>query len=235
MAKFPFVWLGSGRAARRQVPRKGKLLDHAARSGLPVPSGGILLNDFYQICLTEGIAKLEGDAVKIPDPIWLQQVLFRDVRFPPLEGPVAIRSAAELNIDQTNRKVGARLNIDLSNPEQLASGIGSIWSSLCAHSATPAHDILVMEMVTVETAGEALVYADHDRDQIQLIMEGQEEKFVAFELEQIGSFQRAAADIPAYAQRLQKLLRGFRRSFDKEEWRLDWADDGEICWIIQIY
>ena len=82
MRKYPFIWLGSGRAKKRNVPRKGWLLDQAANSGLPVPQGGILLDEFFHICLKEGVVKIGDARMKVPDPVWLHEVLFRDVRFP---------------------------------------------------------------------------------------------------------------------------------------------------------
>jgi hypothetical protein len=57
----------------------------------------------------------------------------------------------------------------------------------------------------------------------------------SFTLEKIGAFQRASANKPPFARRLQKLLRGVRRSFGKGDWRIDWVDDGEICRLLQIY
>ncbi len=94
MRQSPFIWLGSGRTRRRNVARKGSLLDQAARSGLPVPRGGILLDDFYRICLENGVVEEVAGAVAVPDPEWLHEVLYGEVRFPRLEKLVAVRSAS---------------------------------------------------------------------------------------------------------------------------------------------
>ncbi|MCZ7668469.1 MAG: hypothetical protein M5U34_15385 [Chloroflexi bacterium] len=40
--------------------------------------------------------------------------------------------------------------------------------------------------------------------------------------------------MPPYAQRLQKLLRGIRRTFGQGSWQVDWLDDGEICWVVKV-
>jgi hypothetical protein len=234
MRKSPFIWIGSGRAGRRNVARKGRLLDQAARSGLPVPSGGILLDDFYRICLIEGLVRLADNAITIPDPVWLHEVLIRDIRFPRMDKPVAVRPAIGLAVDEIHATMRARLNVDLGDPLQLADALSAVWSTIHNDKEEQAHDILIMEMVIVEVAGEALTVAENQQDQVQLTLANDDKSSTVFKLEKIGTFQRASSDVPLYARRLQKLLRGIRRSFGKGGWRIEWADDGEICWVLQV-
>ena len=40
-------------------------------------------------------------------------------------------------------------------------------------------------------------------------------------------------DLPFY-NRLQSLLKNIRRIFGEKEWDVEWADDGNICWLLQI-
>ena len=49
-----------------------------------------------------------------------------------------------------------------------------------------------------------------------------------------GFFPRTDSNLPLYAQRLQKLLRGIRRTFGAGSWQIDWLDDGEICWVTKV-
>ena len=129
MRQSPFIWLGSGRTRKRQVARKGSLLDQATRSGLPVPSGGILLDDFYRICLSEGVVEIMDRAVVVPDPVWLHEVLFRDVRFPHLEKKVAVRSAVAIPGAEDRPNGMARLNIDFNDPIQMAMALREVSAS----------------------------------------------------------------------------------------------------------
>lgn len=235
MRQSPFIWLGSGRTRKREVARKGRLLDRAARSGLPVPSGGILLDDFYRICLSEGVVEIVDNAVVVPDPVWLHEVLYRDVRFPRLEKAVAVRSAVAIR-SADDQPIGmARLNIDFNDPVQMAKALREVWSIMNRLNDEQSHDILVMEMIMIQTAGEALSASDKTKDQVELTLGTDGPLSGSFTLDKIGTFQRTSADLPPFARRLQKLLRGVRRSFGKGKWRADWADDGKICWLLQIY
>ena len=235
MRQSPFIWLGSGRTRKRKVARKGRLLDQAARSGLPVPSGGILLDDFFRICLLEGLADLVGGAVVIPDPIWLHEVLYRDVRFPRLDKLAAVRSAAAIPAGES-RPIGiARLDVDFRDPVQVAEALRDVWSAMNHLNSEQPLDVMVMEMVSIQTSGEAISAMDSTKDQINVKVGANSELSGSFALEKIGAFQRASANMPPFARRLQKLLRGVRRSFGKGDWRIDWADDGEVCRLLQIY
>lgn len=235
MRKSPFIWLGSGRTRKRKVGRKGRLLDQAARSGLPVPYGGILLDDFYRICLLEGLAESVDGAVVIPDPVWLHEVLFRDVHFPRLKKFAAVRPAAAIPAGKSYPITIARLGVDFREPVQVAEALREVWSAMIRLNSEQPLDVLVMEMVAIQTAGEAMSALGSTKDQINVNMGVDGELYGSFTLEKIGAFQRVSADKPPFARRLQKLLRGVRRSFGKGDWRIDWADDGEICRILQIY
>ena len=48
--------------------------------------------------------------------------------------------------------------------------------------------------------------------------------------------EQGAGDKPplAFSRRLQTLLRDARRTFGSRDWDIEWADDGERCWLIQI-
>ncbi len=234
MRKTPFIWLGSGRTRKRTVAHKGKLLDQAARSGLPVPAGGILLDDFFQICQEEGIIEQAGDLVIVPDAIWLHEVLFRDIRFPRLEKSVALRPASSHISGEHSELERARLNIDLGDAEQMAGALSAVWSVLKGDANETAFDVLVMEMVNIQRMGEALTSLELEKDQVH-----EKEGIIAgsirsYDLRKIKTFQRASTDKPLYIRRLQKLLRGVRRSFGKEDRRIEWADDGQICWLLQV-
>lgn len=234
MRKSPFIWLGSGRTRKHNVARKARLLDQAAGSGLPVPSGGVLLDEFYQICLVEGLAQLAGGIVDIPDPEWLVQVLYRDVRFPRLAKAAAVRSGSTAPNAEHQSATITQLNVNFDDPFEVAAALSAVWSAMVKLKDQPSHDVLVMEMVLEQTTGEAILTPDTNEDHINLTAAVGSALPVSFTLQKIGTFQRATAAVPPYARRLQKLIRGFRRSFGQGEWRIAWADDGEICWLLQI-
>jgi pyruvate,water dikinase len=232
MRQSPFVWLGSGRARKREVPAKWAHLDEAAQSGLPVPAGGILLDDFYQICLAAGVVEIIAGEIVTPDPIWLQEVIFRDVRFPRLKQAVAVRTAGERHTAKSQPMERTTLNVDLTNARQMAAALRMAWSAVPVSKKAEPRAVMIMEMVDVLVIGRAITDRNQLMDQTTLIRGDGCPAHI--ELDQLGVFQRTDNSHPPYFQRLQKLLRGVRRTFGKGQWQVEWADDGRICWILQI-
>jgi len=235
MRQSPFIWLGSGRSRKRGVSRKGRLLDEATRAGLPVPSGGILLDEFYRICLAEGLAELVGDVIVITDPVWLHEVLYRDVRFPRLKKEVAVRSAKAVHGKWNQSGKSTYLGVNFGDPVQLAKALRHTWSTMNGVDDGQSMDVLVMEMVVIQTAGQALSMFDSEEDLVRLSSGADGAKVDNLTLARLRPFQRTSREMAPYAHRLQKLLRGVRRSFGRGDWNVDWADDGEICWVLQIH
>ena len=234
MRQSPFIWLGSGRARKRAVDHKGRLLDEAARADLPVPSGGILLDEFYRICLAEGLAELSEDVVVIADPVWLYEVLFQDVRFPRLKKAVAVRSATTVLLDNARSERVTRLNVDFNDPVQVATALREVWTAMNRGETYPKRDVLIMEMVTIQMEGTALSASEGVDDRITLTKSTPGVEPASFMMDRLRAFQRTSGDMPPFARRLQKLLRGVRRTFGRGDWSIDWADDGKICWLLQV-
>lgn len=49
-----------------------------------------------------------------------------------------------------------------------------------------------------------------------------------------GFIPKADHSLPLYVQRLQHFLSGIRRTLGKGDWAIEWIDNGDICWIVQI-
>ena len=234
MRQSPFIWLGSGRAPKRGVAGKGRLLDEAARAGLPVPVGGILLDDFYRLCIAEGLAELVGESVVITDPLWFHEVFYGELRFPLLKKNVAVRSAKALSAQGCNKVSIARLNVDFADAHQQAAALREVWTAMNRSDDCHSQDVMVMEMVHTQTAGVALSTADNIDDLITIWKRPVGEAIDNFAVRRLRAFQRPTWVLPQYARRLQKLLRGVRRTFGRVNWTVEWADDGNICWLLQI-
>jgi hypothetical protein len=224
MARTPFVWLGAGRARKRGVAEVTAVLDDIARAGLPVPAGAVLLDELYRILLNEGVVELTGTFIVVPDPIWLTEVIYRDVRLPRLAKPVFVGRA-----DAEQIPAGAAPASDFSDPEQVAAALRRVWSEQEIDDAGARHDVLLIEQIAAKHAGTADIAEDKLVDHV--LVDGTD---TALELAQLRSFQGADAALPSYAQRLQKLLRGLRRTLDDGRWRIAWADDGAICWVTAV-
>jgi hypothetical protein len=225
--KTPFIWLGAGRAKKRGVERRGRLLDNVARAGLPVPDGGILLDEMFRIFLNEGVIEQAGSDLIVPDPVWLLQVLYRDVGFPRL------RAAADICTilpDGDDRPIFQSSGVDLEDAEESAAALCRAWSYL---DQTPEfrRDVLVMKQIQAQVKGRALSPADGVEDRLFSPLGDSVETVTVPRLKR---WQRPSAEFPSYVGRLQQLLRGMRRTLGEGDWDFNWADDGEICWIVSF-
>ena len=237
MKKSPFVWLGANRARKSPVGQKALLLDKAASAGLPVPGGAILLDELFQLFLEEGVIAVHGTAVSCSDPDWLFESLYDGIRFPLIDQPTILRAAFSALTDEHMPIVSdAKSHVDMNDLDELARALCSLWSVSPKPEMAFRRDVLVMEMVKGEVWGTAVstklsagvTTTDTLTDQITT-------QDTVFEIPQLtGFFPRTDSNLFPYAQRLQKLLRGIRRTFGAGSWQVDWLDDGEICWISKV-
>ncbi|MCB9006043.1 MAG: hypothetical protein H6656_01405 [Ardenticatenaceae bacterium] len=133
--RYFFAWLGSKRAVKREVPEPGCLLDKAAANNLPVPSGGILLHNFYELALEEGVIQVEDGLVTAVSAPALHDLLFNLARFPLLDVPMVVRP---LHPNQ----IGPALSpVQLDNPTQLSSSLCEGWTTQNGR-----HDLLLISL-----------------------------------------------------------------------------------------
>jgi hypothetical protein len=236
-----FAWLGSGRTRRNKVGLKGRLLDEAARARLPVPDGAVLLDAFYHLACREGLVLIQNGRLEIPDPPYLSNTLYHGARLPRFNRPVVIRPAfskvdapeiiaAFPDFEQQLSNVQI---MDAKEPTALALALGRVWSAAIPLDETWRRDTLIMQMIKADIEGTAVTGDDNETDAVYhapLTATGD-----ALYLPQISGWQRPDDALSPYARRLQQLLRGVRRTFGRGSWRVDWADDGEICWLIKVF
>ena len=220
MATYHFTWLGSRRAAKNNVSEKGVWLDTAMSRGLPVPNGGILLDDFYLLCLQEKVAIEATNMVIVPDAGALHQLLFTAVRFPQLEKLCVVRPLSA-------RPAPPHVDIQMNHAQTLATVLAEVWTAVLPAGPQARRDVLIQEMVSAKITGTAVTRAVETEDQVTT-NEG------TTNLPRLGRWGKTDPKQPAYGQRLQKLLDGVRRTFGQSGWRVSWADDGRICWLIQV-
>lgn len=214
--RYYFAWLGSKRAAKRDVAEPGCLLDRAANAKLPVPAGGILLHDFYELAVAEGIVQAENGTITAVSPQTLHDLLFNLARFPRLEGDMVLRPLQENQFGPTQPPLQA------DDPIQFTNSLCECWQQQNGR-----HDVLLITLPQATVAGTAVSPANADSDQI-ILPEGK------LRLAHLGRWQRPDSSLPPHAQRLQMLLRGLRRTFGDVGWEIEWLDDGRICWLWQL-
>jgi pyruvate,water dikinase len=233
-----YVWLGSRRALKRNAGNKAALLDRAAHAGLPVPSGIVILDAAYAYALAEGWIAVEGDRVVPRDAAGLF-LLVLECGF---DRPVAVRSAFSAE-DRPDASLAGYftsvLRVDASDPDTFAAALCAVWSSALGQPEPLRRDVLVMEMVDARHAGVAFA-EDAYQDDLVNYTTGTAEQLVgggeagrALKIPRRGPWERATVAEPDFAHRLQLLLRGVRRTLDRGDWDVEWADDGQVCWLIQ--
>lgn len=246
------VRLGSGSAARHGVGSKGKMLDIAARAGLPVPRGIIILDTAADLAVLHGAADQIDGQLRITDPQKLAMLL----ELPPFTRPVAVRSAFSAEDNEETAMAGyfrTVLNVDPTDVEALSGAIGTVWLSAklpdvseivedAAAAAIVRRDVLVMDMVTPQVAGVAFTEQEFEDDLVNYTT-GTAERLLsgeisgeAMSLPKLRGWEKfpLPGDLPPWAARLQALLRDVRRWLGARNWDVEWADDGTTCWLLQL-
>lgn len=228
-----FIWLGSGRARRRHVGPEGQWLDQAARAGLPVAPGAILLDELFHLCLEKGLAGRRDDQVIIPDPELLHNTLFYSVRLPRFERPVVVRPIIPdaAGPDAASAVQRRAINTDLTG--ELASGVAAAWTAISSLISVTRHDVLLMETLSGEHRGKAHMMSTGHDDRVIAPAENEAAGPVTT-LRRLPGRQPADETLPPFARRLQMLLRGVRRTLGEEERMVEWVDDGRICYLTRI-
>jgi hypothetical protein len=226
MMQTPFVWLGSKRAKKRGVEPAGALIDLAARAGLPVPKGAVLLHEFYQLLLDEGLIHEQNGRINADDPQEIYEALYTAVRFPRLEKRVTLQPIFLL---PALSMPGSIQHYAWHDAAQLTNSLCAAWS--LAQNYDIRRDILVMELVAAEMRGTAVIKPSQPDDQIRYT---QTDEVYVLTLPRLQRWKRPLTHQPPFAQRLQQLLRGIRRTINHNHLEIHWADDGTVCWLQQI-
>lgn len=165
-----------------------------------------------------------------------------DGRHPPsshdLVGDLAVRSAFSIEDGAESSNAGRFRSLLGVNPGDLGQAVDHVRSS--ADDGTDRLDVLVMEMVPATTAGIAFTERGFEDDLVEWVdgLAADLASGVAtgrmVELPRLWTGERAAGELPGWQQRLASLLRDVRREFGDAAWDIEWADDGETCWLIQV-
>jgi pyruvate,water dikinase len=193
------VILGSGQTAGLGVGNKGTLLDRAARAGLPVPKGLILLDSAWQESLAVGLIIIQNNTVFAPDPAGLVNYLQLNTlthsfsETPPhprssvsgLRSSLAVRSAFSAEDRESESLAGfftSRLFVDPTDPAQFAAALAEVWASALKQPGEFRRDVLIMQMVAAQHAGVAFTERDFEDDLINFTS-GTADTLVAGEVE----------------------------------------------------
>ena len=235
------IQVGSGIATQSGIGNKAALLDRAAEAGLSVPMAYILTDALWQHALTEQFVVVSHNTV-VPIDADALRALFS---VPTLPRFVAVRSAFSTE-DGTNTSLAgfftSQLWVTPHNTTRFAEALSAVWSSSLRYERPLRRDVLVMGMVVAHHAGVAFTESEFEDDLINFTT-GTAEELVSgrvagetLSLPKLRTWERPRkqSQQPPFVGRLQALLRDVRRVFGSLDWDIEWADDGDRCWLIQI-
>ncbi|MCU0499633.1 MAG: PEP-utilizing enzyme [Anaerolineae bacterium] len=256
MTKHVYLCLGSGSAQQVKVGNKAALLDQAARRGLSVPLGVIVLDTAWDQAVLLGLIAIDGERVRVIDEVGLVRFL----GLPDLGAQVAVRSAFAIEDRHDQSLAGyfeSVLHVPSDHPQKLGAAIAQVLSSATRMQSTtvelPAvslggsapramgffrRDMLIMSMVNAQMAGVAFTEREFEDDLINYTA-GTGDRLVqgkvageAISLPKLWDWESVAID--TWQGRLQHLLREVRRHFGRGDWDVEWADDGSQCYLLQL-
>jgi phosphohistidine swiveling domain-containing protein len=243
MAKSAFVIALQQRyLVSRGVAAKALRLAKAQRAGIAVPSAMVLLEEGWHVIRDLDLLATQQDRLVPRD-----EALFIDALglFHTLSGlapRIAVRTLTDTDSPYPLAMHGIHatsLRVDRRDPAGLSRAICGVWSAIQHVENRRRGDVLLMSMVEPQFAGMALVARGFEDDWINYVAgigDGIARGTVtgmAMSLPRIYRGELAHAKLP-FAQRLQQLLRRVRQVFGDHQWEVEWADDGETCWLIEI-
>lgn len=188
-----------------------------------------------------------------PDPDWLWQALRDEVRLPPLDEPMIVRAAFTDGDGQPFGPISPVRDVDFSQPQAVAAALCRLWTAVADQPDTFRRDLIIQEQIPIQHEGIAFSDSAYQDDRYSVVSSqssvvSSQSSIVRSQssvvsgqysvdddlLPQLRSGERADENLPGFVRRLQMLLRGVRRTFGRGAWRIEWADDGKICWLLQI-
>jgi rifampicin phosphotransferase len=242
-----FLALGAGSAARHSIGSKASHLDTAASQGMPVPQGYILEDSLWHLALENHFIQVEGTAVTCPDP----KAFYEALNLPafPKKAQVSVRSAFSVEDTPTSsqgRHLAAVNGVDPTKPAALVGALCEVWASSLGYDNTR-RDVLVLLEVDAAHAGVVSTASNYEDDVVTYV-EGDASALLAGEAEgehetlrKLRQYEKADHEEGTKRQdatwrdRLQVLLRRLRDTLGDSSWDVAWADDGNVCWLIQAY
>ncbi|MEM7736145.1 MAG: PEP/pyruvate-binding domain-containing protein [Deinococcota bacterium] len=251
--------LGGNEIKRHTVGSKGKLLDQALRKGLPVPAGVIVLEEAWQsLEQRDFISHLDLQPnASVSELIELLQTRG-------LFAPWVVRSCFNVEDGAETSFAGmftSVLGVDETVLEQAVLDVLASASQTSVNQYRHAtkddaplrRDILIMPQINAQHAGVAFSDSEYEDDWLNVtdgLADGLLSGKTAGETRKVARLrwlersqthlktEDAQADDTdsddAWLTRTQALLRQVRQSFGDKPWDIEWADDGETCYLLQL-
>lgn len=243
MAKSPYiVSLQWRKLISRGIATKGVRLAQASRDGIAVPSSMVILEEGLQaIQALDLLATQQGRLVPRDEGLFIEALgLFHALSN--LSPRIAVRTLTDTDSPYplpVQGIHGSSLRVDRRDPSGLSQAICGVWSAVQHLDGHRRNDVLLMSMVEPQFAGMALTVRGFEDDWVNYVAGSADglsrgvTTGMALSLPRIYRGEEPNAKLP-FSQRLQQLLRQVRNVFGDKQWEIEWADDGETCWLIEI-
>ncbi len=231
--------LHPSQAMHAGVGPKAAMLARALNLRLPVPHFRVLPHELLSAMLSDGIVQTNSDEFAVSQPHSLQACIGAiDIL-----GELAIRSAFSAEDGATQSLAGhfqTVLGVDPKDASALSQALCRVWSSSRHLPGVERLDVILMQMVDARHAGVAFLERDFPDDLVNST-DGLADALLSgaaaarrFELQRHASGNASHPKMPPWQQRLQRMLGSVRTAFGDHDWDVEWADDGQACWLLQI-
>lgn len=233
------IALGSGEVSRRQLGSKGRFLDMAMRKGLPVPPGVVVLEEAWQ-ALEQRAFISELDVAPSENTTELITLLQEQGLF----APWVVRSCFDVEDSPVSSFAGMFASVLHVTHDNLEAAISEVLESASRYKQLSyaktqlRRDVLIMPQVSAQHAGVVFSDPDYEDDWLN-VSEGFADKLLAgqergeqYALARLRFFEKVSSD--DWQARVQHLLRRVRQVFGDKPWDVEWADDGERCYLLQV-
>ncbi len=221
------------------VGPKARMIAIAMQRRIPVPPFWLLPEERLTQLLQAGLITQDDGHIHVPDAQQLHAAIIPG-RLP---ATVAIRSAFSAE-DSAHESLAGRfesvLAVPSGQPQAVADALCRVWSSAARTPHLARRDLMLMQMVDARHAGVAFLEQDYSFEDLVNATEGLGHRMVSgdydaqrIELPRLGR-DALANRLPPWQRRLQRLLRAVRRVFGDFDWDVEWADDGKVCWLLQV-
>ncbi len=135
------------------------------------------------------------------------------------------------------------LRVPADDRSAIAAAAAAVRAS-GSHAATT-RDLLVMRQVAAQQAGVAFTEREHEDDLVNVV-NGTAEELLAgrvsgqtLDIPRVRRGEPTDVLLPPWAQRLQRVLMlvrdlGHVNRWGNGDWDVEWADDGDTCWVVQL-
>lgn len=242
MAQSPFLLKnGSGQAVRRGLADKIVILDRARRRGIAVPNALVLLDDAWRFAQHQELIITRDGILSARNVDEFLQALGIFHGLSELAPRVAVRPLFVRDSEHEIRQptMISKLRVDRRDPHALVTAICAEWAAALPLAANVRRDVLIMSMIDAQHAGMAVSEPAFEDDLVNFVAGSGEQLArghvagISLSLPRIMRSEPANASLP-FAQRLQQLLRQIRTVFGDQPWELEWADDGNVCYLIHL-